>query len=188
MPKKPNNLQPFDIESLIDKVFPLDVEFMPERLNPAMLPMFIAEVEDARIILNFTIYAPFRITSKLPQQFSLESEIMGLETAEYSGELTIDQLAEVQFLDCPRWSEFSLDERSRDLGYPLCDMMDGYSDREYWLCFNEFRRRAKVEILRLLPQPKLILRELESRFDFDYHQWISEWEVVKLERSRIPHK
>lgn len=171
----------FDLESWMQRVFPVRMELLPEALNDAMVPMFPHEVEDDQIILILELSAVFRVVTGWPEKFGLAREIVSLVTIEQAQDpgplLTRSDLRDIRFLAEPRWSEFSLHELSRELAYPLCEPLEEHSDASYWANFDTFRQQAKRSLAAALPNPQDVLEQFRTRLNFDYEAWLAEWQA-----------
>lgn len=184
MSKRSKNFSIIDVESLIQRVLPLELRIDHAEMGEWMLPTFVSDipVPDELLLPIFEIRVPFKFRTQLPSKFSIDTGIIMLETfeqAEGSGPLTLGNLKSGVFLPCPKWSVFSINERSLEISEPLAELLSGLDDSVFWDCFNSFRDRIKSEIVNRLPSPLLVLDELRSHFEFDYQTWVSDWGIVK---------
>jgi hypothetical protein len=173
-----------DVEALIQRVLPLELRIDEAEMGEWTLPTSVSDVPvpEELMIPIFEIRLPFKFRTQLRSKFPIDTGVIMLDTFEQSkgsGPLTLGNLKSGVFLSCPKWSEFSINERSLEISEPLAELLSGLGNSEFWTCFNLFRDRIRSAIVDRLQSPLLVLDELKTRFEFDYRSWVSEWKLVQ---------
>ncbi len=184
MAKRKKRFSIVDVEALIQRVLPLELRIDEAEMGEWTLPTSVSDVPvpEELMIPIFEIRLPFKFRTQLRSKFPIDTGVIMLDTFEQSkgsGPLTLGNLKSGVFLSCPKWSEFSINERSLEISEPLAELLSGLGNSEFWTCFNLFRDRIRSEIVDRLQSPLLVLDELKTRFEFDYRSWVSEWKLVQ---------
>lgn len=174
--KQPTKRGTFDEGALLAEIFPIRIDFVPEKFNSAMVPFYPNEVVDREMVFDLNLCVPFHIESG-HQAFFLESALLELQTTFLDHGITINEVSKVKFRTFPVWKESWIDELARDLTNPVCDMLEGVSDGEFWRVFNRIRAHFKAAIIEGLPPVERILEHCSSEFCFDFNDWKSLWEA-----------